>query len=325
MEAFDLLRPRDLASAMRVARGPQTAYIAGGTDLMQLLKDNIENPTRLIDLDHVLDSKIVMGSQFVRIGALATMTDVAAHPDLIRHFPVVSQALLASAAPQLRNMATVGGNLLQRTRCSYFRDVGFPCNKRVAGSGCPALKGENRNLAILGGSTSCIATNASDLAVSLVALDAELEVHAEGGSTRRVKLVDFHRLPGDTPHIETVLQPGEIIAAIEIPAHPIAPRSGYLKLRDRASFEFALVSAAVALDVEGGVIREARIAMGGVATKPWRAEKAEAALRGEKPGEDLFRHAAGLVTEGANPASQNQFKVTLVQRAVARALSTVAA
>jgi xanthine dehydrogenase YagS FAD-binding subunit len=253
------------------------------------------------------------------------MSDAARHPTIVSQFPVISQALLYSAAPQLRNMATMGGNLLQRTRCGYFRDTGFPCNKRVPGSGCPAIHGENRLLAILGGSANCIATNPSDLAVSLAALDAVVDIAGPAGAARQVKLVDFHVEPGDTPDVDTVLQPGEIITAILVPASPMAARSAYLKVRDRASFEFALVSAAVALDASGGTIRDARIAMGGVGTKPWRASAAEAALRGAALNDESFRHAASLATQGAQPASQNGFKVTLVQRAIVRALQTVVA
>ncbi len=235
----------------------------------------------------------------------------------------MSQALLASASPQVRNMATIGGNLLQRTRCGYFRDTGFACNKRVPGSGCPAIEGENRLHAILGGSEHCIATNAGDLAVALVALDAVLELHGPEGA-REVKLVDFHLLPEDHPNIETVLRPAELIAAIRIPASALARHSAYLKVRDRASFEWAVVSAAVALDVEpDGTISDARVALGGVGTKPWRAPAAEAALRGKQRGEDVFAQAASIAVQGARPRRDNGFKVALAQRAMVRALAAL--
>ncbi len=323
MQAFDLVRPRGEAAAWRAALAKPSAYIAGGTDLMQLLKDEDEQPARLVDLDFVLSDTIEAGPQSVRIGALAHMSDTAAYPAIVRDYPVVSQALLASASPQVRNMATIGGNLLQRTRCGYFRDTGFACNKRVPGSGCPAIDGENRMHAILGGSEHCIATNAGDLAVALVALDAVLELHGPDGA-REVKLVDFHVLPEDHPQIETVLRPAELIAAIRIPASPLARNSAYLKVRDRASFEWAVVSAAVALDMAAnGTISDARIALGGVGTKPWRAPQAEAALRGKQRGEDVFAQAAAIAVQGAQPRRDNGFKVVLAQRAMVRALASL--
>jgi xanthine dehydrogenase YagS FAD-binding subunit len=324
MEAFDLIRPSTQDDAIRAAQRDRSSYIAGGTDLMQLMKDNVETPLHVIDVDGVLDDHVTLNDQGLRIGALARMSDVAAQPDVVRNYPVIAQALLASASPQIRNMATIGGNLLQRTRCGYFRDIGFACNKRIAGSGCPAIRGENRRLAILGASDTCIATHPSDLAVALVALDAAVELRGADGATRTVALIAFHREPGATPQIETVLRPGELITAITVPAHPVARRSAYLKVRDRASFEFALVSAAVALDLDGQVIREARIALGGVGTKPWRAPAAEAALRGMAATEDSFRHAAEIALQGAEPASQNAFKVTLAQRTIVRALHSAA-
>jgi xanthine dehydrogenase YagS FAD-binding subunit len=324
MEAFDLIRPTTIDDAIRAAQRGRSRFIAGGTDLMQLMKDNVETPLHVIDVEGVLDDHVTLNDQGLRIGALARMSDVAAHVEIVRSYPVIAQALLASASPQLRNMATIGGNLLQRTRCGYFRDTGFPCNKRVEGSGCPAIGGENRLLAILGGSDTCIATHASDLAVALVALDATVELRHADGATRTVALVAFYREPGATPHLETVLQPGELITAITVPAHPLARRSAYLKVRDRASFEFALVSAAVALDIDGQLIREARIALGGVGTKPWRAQAAETALRGTPATGENFRRAAEIALQGARPATQNAFKVTLAQRAIVRALHSVA-
>ena len=323
MQAFDLVRPRGEAAAWLAAGEKPSSYIAGGTDLMQRLKDHDVSPERLVDLDFVLSDAIESTAQGVRIGALARMSDTAAHPAVRRDFPMVSQALLLSASPQVRNMATIGGNVLQRTRCGYFRDTGFACNKRIPGSGCPAMDGENRMLAILGGSDHCIATNASDLAVALAAMDAVLELHGPAGG-REVALVDFHLPPGDHPEIETVLRPAEIIAAIRLPASALARRSAYLKVRDRASFEWAVVSAAVALELAAdGSIADARVALGGVGTKPWRAPGAEAALRGKRPGEDVFAQAASVAVQGARPRGQNGFKVALAQRAMVRALTSL--
>src|SRR3954449_1067940 len=285
MHPFILERPLDLAAALafRAQAGRNDApaeYIAGGTDMVQLLQEYVRRPDRLVSLAGLLDDRIDAGPQGLRIGAAATMAEVAAHPAVVERFPVISEALLESASPQVRNQATMGGNLLQRTRCPYFRDVGYAaCNKRAPSSGCSAIGGENRWHAVLGTSDNCIAANPSDLAVALVALDAAVEVRGPGGQ-RTVPLINFHRLPGDTPHIETVLEPGEVIAAITVPADPAAQRSHYLKVRDRASFEFALVSTAVALEMDGDRIRQARIALGGVGTKPWRVPRFEKALSG---------------------------------------------
>src|SRR5437867_1215591 len=278
MHPFALERPRDLSAALalRAQAGRNDApaeYIAGGTDMVQLLQEHVRRPERLVSLAGLLDNRIEAGPQGLRLGAAATMADVAAHPDVIQQFPVISEALLNSASPQVRNQATMGGNLLQRTRCPYFRDVAYSaCNKRTPGSGCAAIGGESRWHAVLGTSESCTAANASDLAVALAALDAAIEVRGARGQ-RTVPLGDFHRLPGDTPHIETVLEPGEVIAAITVPASVVARRSHYLKVRDRASFEFAVVSAAVALEMNGSRIRTARVALGGVGSKPWRVPK----------------------------------------------------
>ena len=285
MHPFTLERPRDLPAALvlRAQAGRNDAaaeYIAGGTDMVQLLQENVRRPERLVSLAGVLDSRIEASPQGLRLGAAATMADVAAHPAVVEQFPVISEALLNSASPQVRNQATMGGNLLQRTRCPYFRDVGYAaCNKRAPGSGCSAIGGENRWHAVLGTSENCIAANPSDFAVALVALEASLEVRGAGGQ-RIVPLAEFYRLPGDTPHIETVLEPGEVITAITVPASPVARRSHYLKVRDRASFEFAVVSVAVALAMDGGRIRQARLALGGVGTKPWRVPRVEAAIVG---------------------------------------------
>src|SRR5436190_22592445 len=256
MQPFTLDRPSDLGAALnsgaQAGRNDAPAeFIAGGTDMVQLLQEQVRQPKRLVSLAGLLDDRIEVGPQGLRLGAAATMAEVAEHPAVIEQYPVISEALLNSASPQVRNQATMGGNLLQRTRCPYFRDVGYSaCNKRVPGSGCAAIGGENRWHAVLGTSENCIAAHASDLAVALVALDAASEVRG-AGRQRTVPLIEFHRLPGATPHIETVLEPGEVIAAITVPATAAARRSHYLKVRDRASFEFAVVSAAVALEIDG--------------------------------------------------------------------------
>jgi xanthine dehydrogenase YagS FAD-binding subunit len=327
MHPFTLERPRDLSAvlASRAQAGRNDApaeYIAGGTDMVQLLQEYVRRPERLVSLAGLLDNRIEAGPQGLRLGAAATMAEVAAHPVVIQQFPVISEALLNSASPQVRNQATMGGNLLQRTRCPYFRDVGYSaCNKRSPGSGCAAIGGENRWHAVLGTSDSCIAANASDLAVALVALDAAVEVRAAAGQ-RSVPLIDFHRLPGATPHIETVLEPGDVITAITVPASPAARRSHYLKVRDRASFEFAVVSAAVALDMDGARIRQARVALGGVGTKPWRVLRVEAALAGATLDPAALRRAAALAAQGAQGRGHNDFKIELMQRAIVRAVET---
>jgi xanthine dehydrogenase YagS FAD-binding subunit len=263
-----------------------------------------------------------VGPDGVRIGALTRMAEVADDGRIQEAFPVVAQALLLSASAQVRNMASIGGNLLQRTRCLYFRDVATPCNKRQPGSGCPARDGANRMNAILGTSLHCIAAYPGDLAVALVALDAEVEVSGARGQ-RKVPVEDLHRLPGDTPQIETVLEPGELITAVLIPASDHAKRSHYLKVRDRASFEFAVTSAAVALDADGGMIHQARVAVGGVATKPWRLRQVEVALLGRPLDADVIKAAAERASDGAQPRSRNAFKVELLKRTVERALCRV--
>jgi xanthine dehydrogenase YagS FAD-binding subunit len=321
MHPFTLERPRDLSAA--IALGGE--YIAGGTDMVQLLQEYVRRPDRLVSLAGLLDNRIQVAAQGLRIGAAATMAEVAAHPGVVQQFPVIAEALLNSASPQVRNQATMGGNLLQRTRCPYFRDVGYSaCNKRMPGSGCAALGGENRWHAVLGTSENCIAAHASDLAVALVALDAAVEVRGARGQ-RTVPLGDFHRLPGDTPHIETVLEPGEVVGAITVPASAAARRSHYLKVRDRASFEFAVVSAAVALDMDGSRIRQARVALGGVGTKPWRVPRVEAALAGASLEQAALRRAASLATQGAQGRGHNDFKIELMQRAIVRAAETAGA
>ena len=327
MHPFMLERPRDLAAALalRAQSGRTDApveYIAGGTDMVQLLQEHVLQPQRLVSLAGLLDNRIEVGSGGLRIGAAATMADVAAHPDVVRQYPLIPDALLNSASPQVRNQATIGGNLLQRTRCPYFRDVGYAaCNKRAPGSGCAAIGGENRWHAVLGTSDNCIAVNPSDLAVALVALDASVEIRRAKGQ-RTVRLVDFHRLPGATPHIETVMEPGEVIAAVTVPQSSATWRSHYLKVRDRASFEFAVVSAAVALQIEGGRIRLARVAVGGVGTKPWRLTGVETTLAGASVDESALRHAVERAREGARGRGGNDFKIELMQRAIIRAVQT---
>lgn len=330
MHPFTLERPRDLAAALalRAQAGRTDApaeYIAGGTDMVQLLQEYVRRPERLVSLAGLLDDGIDVGPQGLRLGAAATMAAVAAHPDVVAQFPLVAEALLNSASPQVRNQATMGGNLLQRSRCPYFRDVGYAaCNKRAPGSGCAAIGGENRWHAVLGTSEHCIAAHASDLAVALVALEAAVEVRGADGD-RTVPLTDLYRLPDADPHIETVLEPGEVIAAITVPTRLARRRSHYLKVRDRASFEFAVVSAAVALDVDGDRIREARVALGGVGTRPWRVPHVESALAGASLDPAALRSAAALAAEGARGHGHNDFKIELMQRAIVRAVETAGA
>lgn len=330
MHPFILERPRDLAAALaqRAQAGRTDApveYIAGGTDMVQLLQEYVRRPDRLVSLAGVLDNRIEVGPQGLRLGAAATMAEVAAHPKIVEQFPLIAEALLASASPQVRNQATIGGNLLQRTRCPYFRDVGYAaCNKRAPGSGCAAIGGENRWHAVLGTSDNCIAAHASDLAVALVALDAVGDVRG-AGRQRSVPLLDLYRLPEAAPNIETVLEPGEVIAAVTVPANPAARRSHYLKVRDRASFEFALVSAAAAVDMDGPRIRQARIALGGVGTKPWRVPRVEAALAGASLDPAALRQAAAPAAYGAQGRGGNEFKIDLMQRAIVRAVEIAGA
>jgi xanthine dehydrogenase YagS FAD-binding subunit len=318
MRAFDFAAPRDIADALHLA-GDASAFLAGGTTLVDLMKLDVLAPRQLIDINHLPLRGIRLGPDRLRIGALERMADIARHDAVAAHYPLVSQALLLSASPQLRNMASIGGNLLQRTRCGYFRDVATPCNKRAPGSGCPAQSGDNRGGAILGTSASCAATHASDVAVALIALDASVRLRGAGGE-RTVPLADFYLPPGDTPHVENVLRPGELITEVIVPALPWARHSVYVKVRDRQSYEFALASAAVAVDLRGGVVHDARVAVGGVGTVPWRLSAVEAALRA---GES-FEAAAGLAVEGARPLAGNAFKVTLTQRVIMRALTELA-
>ena len=303
----------------------QSAYIAGGTTLLDLMKANLEEHAQLVDINMLPFKGIEQTSDGLRIGALERMSDVGEHPLVVQNYPAVSESLLLAASPQLRNMASIGGNMLQRTRCGYFRDAAFPCNKRVPGSGCPAIAGDNHNLAILGVSDTCIATAyPGDLAVALAAFDAMLTLENAKGKQRRVPVTDFYLLPGKTPQRETVLEPGELIVALTIPSTAHARRSTYLKVRERSSYAYALASAAVGLDVQGGTIRTARVALGGVGTKPWRSPEAEKVLTGAPATEATFRAAAAAALRGAQPHEDNRFKVELAQNTLVQALMKVA-
>jgi xanthine dehydrogenase YagS FAD-binding subunit len=299
--------------------GQNWDFLAGGTTLIDLMKLEVMTPSQLADINRLPMRGIELASDGLRIGALEKMSDVAEHPEVVANYPVISQALLKSASAQLRNMASMGGNLLQRTRCGYFRDVSTPCNKRQPGSGCPAIDGWNRTHAILGTSSSCVATHPSDLAVALVALDASILLQS-GNNDRLVKLDDFYRVPGETPDQENQLKPGELIMEIRVPRLTWARRSTYLKIRDRESYEFALASVAVALDVDANNVRDARVAVGGVGTKPWNLPKVREALIGRPSNQQTFEAAAKLAAEGAKPLRHNAFKVELVQRTIVRAL-----
>ncbi len=305
-----------------MSNSAKAKFIGGGTNLVDLMKYGIENPDEIIDINDLSLKKIeTLGNGNIRIGALVKNSDLAYDETITQKFPVLSEALLSGASPQLRNMATVGGNLLQRTRCPYFYDVVFPCNKRDPGSGCSAINGYNRNNAILGTSDKCIATHPSDMCVAMAALDAIIIVQNNTGE-KRIPIVDFHLLPGDTPEKENVLEKGDLITAVEIPALPFAVNSHYLKVRDRASYEFALTSAAVALDIQNGMIRSARIAMGGIGTKPWRSFEAEQVLVNAKPSTQNFQTAADALLKNAKGYKYNNFKIELAKRTLVRALET---
>jgi len=320
---FRYTKAADEESALRAAAAG-ARYIAGGTTLIDLMRETVERPDALVDINALPYTSIEVQPGKISVGSLVRMSDLAVHPVVRQQVPVISQALELSASAQLRNMASIGGNLLQRPRCLYFRDVSAACNRRVPGAGCAAAEGLNRTHAILGASRHCVATHPSDLAVALVALDAVVVARDTAGQ-RRIPLSDLFRQPGDTPHQEHNLRAGELIAAIEVPVGPEAARSGYLKVRDRSSYEFALASAAVALDITAGVLRSARIAVGGVATVPWRLPAVEAALRGQAPSAELFGRAAALAAEGAKPLADNGFKVELIKRTVQKQLAAVAA
>lgn len=304
---------------------PQSVYIAGGTTLLDLMKANLEEHAQLVDINMLPFKGIEQTADGLRIGAMERMSDVGEHPLVLQNYPAVSESLLLAASPQLRNMASIGGNMLQRTRCGYFRDAAFPCNKRVPGSGCPAIAGDNHNLAVLGVSDACIATAyPGDLAVALAALDAVLTLENAKGKQRRVPVTDFYLLPGKTPQRETMLEPGELIVSLTIPTAVHARRSTYLKVRERTSYAYALASAAVGLDVQAGTIRTARVALGGVGTKPWRSPEAEKVLTGAPATEATFRAAAAAALRGARPQDDNRFKVELAQNTLVQALMKVA-
>ena len=302
----------------------QSAYIAGGTTLLDLMKANLEEHAQLVDINMLPFKGIEQTTDGLRIGAMERMSDVGEHPLVVQNYPAVSESLLLAASPQLRNMASIGGNMLHRTRCGYFRDASFPCNKRVPGSGCPAIAGDSHNLAILGVSDACIATAyPGDLAVALAAFDAVLTLENAKGKQRRVPVTDFYLLPGKTPQRETMLEPGELIVALTIPNTAHARRSTYLKVRERSSYAYALASAAVGLDVQAGTIRSARVALGGVGTKPWRSPEAEKVLTGAPATEATFRAAAAAALRGAQPREENRFKVELAQNTLVQALLAV--
>jgi xanthine dehydrogenase YagS FAD-binding subunit len=324
MNQFHYLRSDSAQHAIAsAAEDANSAFLAGGTTLVDLMKLQVERPAEVIDINALPLARIEpLPGGGVRIGALARNSDVAYHELIRSEYPVLSEALLSGASPQLRNMATVGGNIMQRTRCYYFRDPSFPCNKRVPGSGCPAIDGFNRIHAILGTSDKCIAVNPSDMNVALLALESVILLEGPRGK-RTIPFEQFHLAPGDTPERETILERGELITGVEIPPSPFARNSLYLKLRDRASYEFALVSVALALELSDSRIRTARVAFGGVATKPWRAHNVEAVLAGEQLSEALCERAALTAIEGVQPRRDNSYKVELLQRAVAKALRTL--
>lgn len=325
MRPIDYVAAQDTKVALEklAARPADAVPIGGGTNLVDLMKIHVQNPALLVDINGLPLSEIQEVDGGLRIGALVRNSDLANHPLVRERYPMLSEALLSGASPQVRNMATVGGNILQRTRCSYFRDTAQPCNKREPGSGCAALEGYNRMHAVLGGSEKCIAANPSDMNVALAALDATVHVLGPKGE-RKVSFGDFHLLPGAHPERETVLQPGEIITHVTLPASRFAARSRYLKVRDRASFSFALASAAVAIELDGKTIKDARVALGGVGTRPWRSREAEKALIGQPADEVRFKAAAAAAMKGAKPRAHNAFKIELARRTLVRALSLAA-
>ncbi|MGC2522641.1 MAG: xanthine dehydrogenase family protein subunit M [Stellaceae bacterium] len=323
---FQYARANDVADAVRqLAADPTAKLIAGGTNLIDLMKEDVERPTRLIDITRLpLKSVEQTADGGLRIGALVPNSDLAYHPLIAERYPMLASAILAGASAQLRNMASTGGNLLQRTRCCYFYDIATPCNKREPGSGCSAIDGLNRMHAILGASEACIATHPSDMCVALAALDATVHVAGPAGA-RAIAFADFHRLPADAPERDTNLQPGEIVTAVELPARGFAQNYTYLKIRDRLSYAFALVSVAAGLELEGDTIKEARLALGGVAHKPWRDPSAEMALGGQAANRATFARAADLVLRDAKGFEHNAFKIDLARRAIVRALTQAAA
>lgn len=336
MRTFEFIRPKDPAEAIAIAAQAETAqqganirFLAGGTTLLDLMKLNVETPVRIIDINRLaLDTIEATPEGGLKIGATVRNSDLAYHPRVRQDYPVLSQALHSGASTQLRNMATTAGNLLQRTRCAYFRDTAMPCNKRDPGTGCSAITGSNRTLAILGASEHCIATNPSDMSVAMAALEATIHVQGSNG-LRAFPIGEFHLLPGDTPHRETVLEPGDLITHVTLPPPPFpgaaASKQVYLKLRDRASYEFALASAAVVIAIEHGKVTGARVALGGVGTKPWRSPEAEAALIGQVANQGSFRKAAEMALRDAKPQSENAFKIELAKRCLTHALNMATA
>ncbi len=319
MKPFTYVRPADARAAIAAAGDSGASFLAGGTTLVDLMRLEVMTPSAVVDLSPLPLTQIERAGDGLRIGAMARNSAVATHPVVVERYPLLAQALLAGASQQVRNMATVGGNLLQRTRCPYFRDLAVACNKRAPGSGCSAIDGFTRSHAILGTSESCIATHPSDMCVALAALDAV--VHTRGaGRERAIPFGEFHTLPGDHPEVESALEPGELVTHVELPASPFAAHAHYVKVRDRAAFAFALASAAVGLDVADGKIRAARIALGGVATRPWRAVEAEQALVGQAPNRASFERAAAAAIVDPKPRRDNAFKIALAKRTIVRAL-----
>jgi xanthine dehydrogenase YagS FAD-binding subunit len=327
MKTFEFIRPADAAAAIATAGQAKTAqqgadvrFLAGGTTLIDLMKLTVETPARVLDINRLPFNKVEAGPEGgLKIGATVRNSDLAYHPTVRRDYAVLSQAILAGASAQLRNMATTAGNLLQRTRCVYFRDTSMPCNKREPGTGCPAITGSNRSLAVLGTSEHCIATNPSDMCVAMAALEATIHMEGPKGP-RAIPIGDFHLLPGNTPERETALEPGDLITHVTLPAPVAGSKQIYLKLRDRASYEFALASAAVVITISDGNVTLARVALGGVGTKPWRSPEAEAALVGQRADKANFRKAAEAALRDAKPQSENAFKIELAKRCLTHAL-----
>ena len=321
MQLFTYTRATDAAQAISASANKDVHFVAGGTTLLDLMKLDVEQPNKLVDINRIgLDAIEKLPNGSLRIGALVRNSDLAHHSIVQSDYLVLSQALLSGASAQLRNMATTGGNLLQRTRCMYFRNTAMPCNKRTPGSGCSAIEGDNRTLAILGTSKECIATNPSDMNVALTALEAVITIRS-ASDTKEVPIGDFHLLPGTTPHIETVLAPGDLITHVTLPASRPESKQVYLKLRDRASYEFALASAAIVAEISEGKISFIRVALGGVGTKPWRSHDAEAALLHRPADIANFRRAADAALHDAHPQSENGFKVELAKRCITHALT----
>ncbi|MFN8613753.1 MAG: xanthine dehydrogenase family protein subunit M [Vulcanimicrobiota bacterium] len=324
MKKFGYSRAASLDEAVRSGLSQGARFIAGGTNLIDLMKEGVERPERLLDITRLpLKEVLQLPGGGLSLGALVSNSAVADHPDVLRDYPLLAQALLSGASPQLRNLATVGGNLLQRTRCCYFYDLATVCNKRTPESGCAALGGINRQHAILGHSPACIAVHPSDMCVALAALEAKVRVSGRDGD-RLIPMAEFHRLPGQEPQFDTVLETGDLITAVELPAGSFSAHSAYLKLRDRASYAFALVSVAAALRLEGEHIVEARLALGGVAHRPWRVPAAEEALRGQRASLSAYNRAAEILLHGAQGFEHNRFKIELARRSIVRACAQAA-